>query len=222
MAVEPGGNNCPHVDGFPPRATDLVGLAFSGGGVRSATFSLGALQALHERNLLPIFDYLSTVSGGGFTGAWLSAWLARPNRTLADRFPQPEELEPARHPPQLTPAGGGPPSIPPGLPDGSRSARRHDPINHLRLFANYLTPRTGILSADTWRLITFCTVATTPMAFETAWQRERAMQRHSSRRRFRAGRRIRASWRGVATVMRGPQSLQPRESLERPSVACAR
>ena len=47
----------------------LTGLALSGGGVRSATFSLGALQALARCGLLRHIDYLSTVSGGGFVGA---------------------------------------------------------------------------------------------------------------------------------------------------------
>lgn len=42
----------------------LVGLAFSGGGIRSATFNLGILQGLAKKNLLNKFDYLSTVSGG--------------------------------------------------------------------------------------------------------------------------------------------------------------
>ena len=43
----------------------LVGLALSGGGIRSATFNLGVLQALAKYGLLRKFDYLSTVSGGG-------------------------------------------------------------------------------------------------------------------------------------------------------------
>ena len=41
---------------------DLIGLAFSGGGIRSATFNLGVLQALANANLLNKIDYLSTVS----------------------------------------------------------------------------------------------------------------------------------------------------------------
>ncbi|HET6488769.1 MAG TPA: patatin-like phospholipase family protein [Syntrophales bacterium] len=56
---------------------NLMGLAFSGGGIRSATFNLGVLQALSERKLLGRFDYLSTVSGGGYIGSWLSAWIWR-------------------------------------------------------------------------------------------------------------------------------------------------
>ena len=46
----------------------LVGLAFSGGGIRSATFNLGILQALATLKLLEPIDYLSTVSGGGYIG----------------------------------------------------------------------------------------------------------------------------------------------------------
>ena len=51
----------------------LVGLAISGGGIRSATFALGVLESLKRARLLARFDYLSTVSGGGYIGAWLSA-----------------------------------------------------------------------------------------------------------------------------------------------------
>ena len=50
----------------------LVGLAFSGGGIRSATFNLGVVQALAERGILKHVDYLSTVSGGGYIGSCLS------------------------------------------------------------------------------------------------------------------------------------------------------
>lgn len=59
---------------------DAVGLALSGGGVRSATFNLGLLQALHRCGLLKRVDYLSTVSGGGFIGAsltWFMSYLGR-------------------------------------------------------------------------------------------------------------------------------------------------
>jgi hypothetical protein len=49
----------------------LIGLAFSGGGIRSATFNLGVLEALKENDFLRFADYLSTVSGGGYIGAWL-------------------------------------------------------------------------------------------------------------------------------------------------------
>lgn len=54
---------------------DVSGLAFSGGGIRSATFCLGIAQVLQRRKLLHQFDYLSTVSGGGYFGSFLSCYL---------------------------------------------------------------------------------------------------------------------------------------------------
>jgi hypothetical protein len=140
--------------------SSLVGLALSGGGIRSATFALGFLQALAEKKLLWIFDYLSTVSGGGYVGGWWSAWLSRIDRVPQDGlFPLDERLEPDRFPAILlddknVPVETVPNNVPSGTPEGSRSARLSDPIHHLRLFSNYLTPRKGALSADTWRAIT--------------------------------------------------------------------
>ncbi|MFN9036810.1 MAG: patatin-like phospholipase family protein, partial [Planctomyces sp.] len=54
---------------------DLVGLAISGGGIRSATFSLGVIQALAHHGILKQVDFLSTVSGGGYAGCFLSTYL---------------------------------------------------------------------------------------------------------------------------------------------------
>lgn len=54
--------------GLPAEKT-LIGLAFSGGGIRSATFNLGVLQALARKKLLRKFDYISTVSGGATSAA---------------------------------------------------------------------------------------------------------------------------------------------------------
>ena len=51
-------------------------LAFSGGGIRSASFGLGVLQALANAQCFDKFDYLSTVSGGGYLGAAIS-WLQK-------------------------------------------------------------------------------------------------------------------------------------------------
>ncbi len=56
---------------------NLTALCFSGGGIRSATFGLGIVQSLAKHGLLDEFDYLSTVSGGGYLGSWLSAWIRR-------------------------------------------------------------------------------------------------------------------------------------------------
>ena len=48
-----------------------MGLALSGGGIRSATFCFGLLRALAKNGVLRRFDYLSTVSGGGYIGSAL-------------------------------------------------------------------------------------------------------------------------------------------------------
>lgn len=255
---------------------DCVGLALSGGGIRSATFCLGFLQELNKLKLLRIFDYLSTVSGGGYVAGWWSAWLSREEETartkdecpflkkkdihnassliaritegadpvskelldqmqsskhgldtylllakhredqspcrelleklieelntyickqvdpslkelsavapaamvvpelqekkekarlenqrlwanrlrlerafpyeLRDIFPPDEMIEPERRTSEDTDQGS----------DGSLCAWE-DPIHHLRLFANYLTPRKGMLSADTWRAVSVIT-----------------------------------------------------------------
>jgi hypothetical protein len=50
-----------------------TGLALSGGGIRSAAVCLGAIQSLRRNSSLESFDYLSTVSGGGYIGSCLSA-----------------------------------------------------------------------------------------------------------------------------------------------------
>ena len=55
----------------------VTGLSFSGGGIRAGTFAVGFLQGLAHLGLLGRFDYLSTVSGGGYAGGWLTAWLKR-------------------------------------------------------------------------------------------------------------------------------------------------
>ena len=56
----------------PPKDLKCVGLALSGGGLRSAAFNLGLLQALDEEGVLRQIDYVSTVSGGGYVGALMS------------------------------------------------------------------------------------------------------------------------------------------------------
>lgn len=102
-------------------------LCLSGGGVRSATFNLGILQGLARHGLLDKFDYLSTVSGGGFIGGWLSAWIRRAGL--------PEVCKQLKEPPQT-----------PLAPDPH-------PVEHLRIYSNYLSPQPGLLSADTWTLV---------------------------------------------------------------------
>ena len=65
----------------------LAGLALSGGGIRSAIFSLGGLQALARAGWLEKIDYLSTASGGGYIGSSLS-WLLHKKWTIGERTVQ--------------------------------------------------------------------------------------------------------------------------------------
>src|SRR5262249_44848476 len=95
-------------------------ICLSGGGIRSAAFSLGVIQALARKGLLTQFDYLSTVSGGGYIGGWLSALIHAHNNNvgevqdlLAQRKPSPE-------------------------------------LTALRSFTTFLTPKPGLTSADSW------------------------------------------------------------------------
>ena len=114
---------------------DTVALCLSGGGIRSATFALGVLEALAQRDLLHQFHYLSTVSGGGYIGSWLSAWIHRRGRDEVFR-----DLKAGRQQQVRPPA-----THPVLLPD-----REPEPLHGLRADSNYLTPKLGLLSADTW------------------------------------------------------------------------
>jgi predicted acylesterase/phospholipase RssA len=103
----------------------LWGLALSGGGIRSAAFNLGLLQALGDRGVLAKCDYLSTVSGGGYIGSCLSALCAPPQVDVTpERFPL-----------------------------GFRPGHERAAVKHLRRHAQYLVPRHGLFRLDTWRLV---------------------------------------------------------------------
>ncbi|MEM7351816.1 MAG: hypothetical protein AAF657_13545, partial [Acidobacteriota bacterium] len=57
----------------PTVDNNLVGLAFSGGGLRSACFNLGVAQGLEKRGVLRHVDYLSAVGGGAYVASSLVA-----------------------------------------------------------------------------------------------------------------------------------------------------
>jgi predicted acylesterase/phospholipase RssA len=65
------------VEALREKETDgpWLGLALSGGGIRSASFAMGVMQGLHAQGVMKNFDYLSTVSGGGYIGSSLSYFL---------------------------------------------------------------------------------------------------------------------------------------------------
>ncbi len=127
---------------------DLVGLAFSGGGIRSATFGLGVLQALSKFLMLRKVDYLSTVSGGGYLGAWLSAWIKReiqPNQPNSGVVNVEKQLNPSRVDQAKADRGVE--------PTGFVLDAEPEPIGHLRAYSNYLSPKLGLYSADGWSLV---------------------------------------------------------------------
>lgn len=108
----------------------LSGLCLSGGGIRSATFGLGILQALAAADRLRSFDYISSVSGGGYIHQWLVAWILR----------EPLGLSSVRQ--KLIPQGCA-----------GAMVRAPEQINWLRRYSSYLTPQRGMLSADTWTMV---------------------------------------------------------------------
>ena len=115
-------------------------LCLSGGGIRSASIGLGVLQGLAKRGRLADLDYLSTVSGGGYIGSWLMAWIHRAPRGAAGVI---EELANSRSASSGAPETEG---LEPEEPYGGEPRE----IRHLRAYSNYLTPKLGLLSADTW------------------------------------------------------------------------
>ena len=133
------------------RALDenLVGLAFSGGGIRSATFNLGVLQGIADLNLLKNFDYLSCVSGGAYIASWLTSWVRREGSLKNVE----KQLRPGRVKQSAafrTWEGKEPPEP---MDRGLVREEEPEPIYHLRTYSNYLAPRTGPLSVDTWVLV---------------------------------------------------------------------
>jgi len=114
---------------------DLFGLALSGGGIRSATFSLGVLQALAQRGWIRKIDYLSTVSGGGYVGSWLSACIYHAHKTGENDAVAVIEK-------RIAPTGIRADDVEPTK------------IRFLRAYSSYLTPRLGLLSGDTLALLT--------------------------------------------------------------------
>jgi len=56
-----------------PEEENWFGIALSGGGIRSATINLGFLKTLNRFGILQKADYLSSVSGGGYTHSYVQA-----------------------------------------------------------------------------------------------------------------------------------------------------
>jgi hypothetical protein len=131
----------------PPADAPHTGLALSGGGIRSATFSLGLLQALAEHKRLPHIDYLSTVSGGGYAGSFLGSLFLPRYTDLTVPYP---EHAPGDARERETPleAGERVERLLADTPDAThttlnvrgQSATTFHPIRWLRENGRYLTP----------------------------------------------------------------------------------
>jgi hypothetical protein len=127
------------VDGKPPPRTTQwlreneaelcaapkTALCLSGGGIRSAAFCLGALQALATKGVLGEFNYLSTVSGGGYIGAWLTTIMR----------------------------GGGQGNGALSAANKALTDPADTALRSLRNYTNFLIPEGGFGSSDTWSAI---------------------------------------------------------------------
>lgn len=102
---------------------ELTALCLSGGGIRSAAFCLGVIQALAAKNLLNAFDYVSSVSGGGYVSGWLQVLLRAHTQSV------PGDVAAAI---------------------GEIGSGKAGALRRLRGFTNFLTPQTGPFSSDTW------------------------------------------------------------------------
>jgi hypothetical protein len=102
----------------------LIGLALSGGGIRSASFSIGVLQALARSSVLSALHYVSAVSGGGYAASWIVTWAYRHQRGVE------------------------------GVQDELfRSGNRCGPLHWVRRYGSYLAHHLGPLSTDAWALL---------------------------------------------------------------------
>lgn len=126
-------------------------LCLSGGGIRSATFNLGVLQRLaaitnsgaeatcpqaddppkpnREESVLEKIHFLSTVSGGGYIGGWLSAWSRRSGGLSQVRC-----------------------KLAAPIPSAAPSSEAPE-VTKLRQYSRYLTPRAGLMGGDLWAIV---------------------------------------------------------------------
>ncbi|MBW7971344.1 patatin-like phospholipase family protein [Bradyrhizobium sp. BR 10289] len=115
-------NNRRRAEGVDPvaypgddKTVDTVGLAFSGGGIRSSAVCLGVLQALNHHGLVKHIDYLSTVSGGGYTGCSFTATMTRAQSFVFGSAPTPGA-------------------------DSANEISDTPAVGHIRNYSNYLIP----------------------------------------------------------------------------------
>jgi hypothetical protein len=115
------------------------GLGLSGGGIRSACLALGVLQAFAEQDLLRRFDYISSVSGGGYLAGSLQWWWSKEKRDDSASGAQVE-------------FGMGQEDFPYGparlatSPENQVTAHARTNLHFLRSHSSYLTPGNGLTS----------------------------------------------------------------------------
>ncbi len=133
-----------------------IGLAFSGGGIRAATFNLGILQALGKLRLLPWVDYVSSVSGGGFTAAALVSLLSRRTtsrryffNTQWEQFPFNPEIEAFK--PDIDLDGDPDRREDRNFRDVSYKKGHNTQLSYMLKHGNYLIPRLGLATRDLLR-----------------------------------------------------------------------
>jgi len=113
---------------------DSLGLSFSGGGIRSASFGLGVMQALVNDDTLKEFHYMSTVSGGGYLGAALTwALHQKPESgTRQDNFPLGDKGQFSRDQAPVKPGQNEP------------KAATFNRLDFIRQHGNYLLPEDSL------------------------------------------------------------------------------
>jgi hypothetical protein len=112
-------------------------LCLSGGGIRSAAFALGVIQRFAAQPIAPKcpadepgsvlqqFEYLSTVSGGGYIGSWLSAWLFQQRQAGAN-------------------------AVVAALNTRAKDHEEGAALRNLRRDSHYLAPSFSAISPDLW------------------------------------------------------------------------
>jgi hypothetical protein len=119
---------------------DRLGIAFSGGGIRSACVAIGVMQRLAQSGILKQAHYLSAISGGTYAMSWLTAWTKR----LGDFSVVQGCLG--------NNTNNGVPSKPAEPPQYSRFLEPN-PLHYLRRYSSYLIPQMGLFSGDTFAAI---------------------------------------------------------------------
>lgn len=95
-------NNWISDNGFPEDKLEVftddfsfkeIGVAFSGGGTRSAACTLGQLKALHDLDIISNIRYISAVSGGGWAATPFSFIKSNQLRQFWGKISEPKDID---------------------------------------------------------------------------------------------------------------------------------